>query len=215
MTQPQDIKTTDTGTTTLGIKCSDGVILGADNRTTMGNFVAGKDKQKVRPINDYIGFTWAGAVGDAQMLERTIKANVALYETQRNKRIKLRSLTTFLANIFQERSYFPYWVQTIIGGYDSEPRLIDIDAIGGYKEFTDFTVSGSGSMMAIGVLEAEYTKEKTMKENELLALRAIHAAIERDIYSGNGVDLLFIDKHKSELKHYTLDEVKQIIGAKK
>ena len=70
-------------------------------------------------------------------------------------------------------------------------------------------------MMAIGVLEAEYTKEKTMKENELLALRAIHAAIERDIYSGNGVDLLFIDKHKSELKHYTLDEVKQIIGAKK
>ena len=208
MTQPK-AETKDTGTTTLGLVCSDGVILAADNRTTMGNLIAKKDKQKVRPLTDYMGMTMAGSVGDAQMLERMLKTNISIYEIQRKKRITVEAITTFLANTLQERSYFPYWVQILIGGYDNKPTLFDCDPVGGYSEQKDYAISGSGSVFAVGVLEDKYKPNKTMKENEELALRAIHAAIERDTYSGNGADILFIGKDKSELKHYTLEEIKK------
>ena len=60
------------GTTTVGVVCSDGVILGADTRATMGYFIASKEADKVLPIQDHLAMTIAGGVGDAQTLNRLL-----------------------------------------------------------------------------------------------------------------------------------------------
>ena len=40
------------GTTTIGVVCTDGVILASDTRVTMGNFVAHKKGKKIYNINN-------------------------------------------------------------------------------------------------------------------------------------------------------------------
>jgi 20S proteasome alpha/beta subunit len=71
MASDQQLKT---GTTTIGLVNKEGVVLASERRATMGNFIAHKDVQKVYMIDDNLGLTTAGLVGDAQLLARYVKA---------------------------------------------------------------------------------------------------------------------------------------------
>ena len=62
-----------TGTTTLGIVCKEGIVLGADKKVTMGNIISQKAFDKVEILNEYMALTIAGLVSDAQLLTRLIK----------------------------------------------------------------------------------------------------------------------------------------------
>ena len=76
-----------TGTTTIGVVCSDGVILTADKRASMGYLVANKHVMKIVPITDKIAMTTAGLVGDAQMLAKFLRAEMTLYEVRRQREL--------------------------------------------------------------------------------------------------------------------------------
>jgi len=181
------------GTTTVGILCEDGVILASEKRATMGNLIANKNADKVLKIQDHIGMTIAGLVGDAQVLARIMRVQTALYETERNKPISLEAAATLFSNVLLQQRYFPYWVQILFGGYDSKPRLYSLDASGAVLE-EKYVSSGSGSPTAYGVLEDSFVEGKMIKDNLPIAVRAIRAAMERDSFSGNGVTIAIIDK---------------------
>ncbi len=181
------------GTTTVGLLCSDGVILASEKRASMGGLVANKEADKVLKIQDHLGITIAGSVGDAQTIARIMKAQTSLYEIQRGRKITIEGAGTLLANILQGSKYFPYWIQLLMGGYDSKPRLYSLDLTGSLME-EKFVSTGSGSPIAYGVLEDKYKENKTVKDNLPIAVRAISSALERDIYSGNGFNVAVIDK---------------------
>jgi len=181
------------GTTTVGLLCSDGVILASEKRASMGGLVANKEADKVLKIQEHLGITIAGSVGDAQTIGRIMKAQASLYEIQRGRKITVEGAGTLLANILQGSKYFPYWIQLLMGGYDSKPRLYSLDLTGSLME-EKFVSTGSGSPIAYGVLEDKYKENKTVKENLPIAVKAIKSALERDIYSGNGLNIAVIDK---------------------
>src|SRR2546426_12441699 len=56
----------ETGTTTLGLVCKDGVVLAADRRATAGTLIAHKRTKKVYRLDDNIGLTTAGVGGGLQ-----------------------------------------------------------------------------------------------------------------------------------------------------
>jgi len=62
------------GTTTVAIVCKDAVVLATDRRASMGYLVAHKNVKKVYKLDDYIGATVAGSVGDIQSLIGSLKA---------------------------------------------------------------------------------------------------------------------------------------------
>lgn len=182
-----------TGTTTVGILCKDGAVIAAEKKATMGYLVASKETEKILPLSDYIVMTTAGASGDAQTLARYMRAEIKLFEIQNGRRISVKGAATLLANILQSSKYFPYYVQLIIAGYDEKPRIFSLDAIGGMEEEKKFFATGSGSPIALGVLEDGYKENITTKEARDLAIRAIKAAVERDIASGGkGIDIAII-----------------------
>lgn len=53
----------------------------------------------------------------------------------------------------------------------------------------EFASSGSGSPIAYGVLESIYQKEMTNEQAKEIATKAVAAAMERDLGSGNGIDI--------------------------
>lgn len=180
------------GTTTLGMVCKDGVVLAAERRAIMGTLIAHKTTKKVFKLDDNLGLTTAGLVGDLQLLARYITAEVELYKLKRNVPMPVRSCATLLANILSGRRYFPYWVQLVVGGVDEEGNHVySLDMAGGSIP-DKYVTTGSGSPLVYGVLEDHYKDDISMDDGINLAIRALTAAMKRDAASGDGVDVVSI-----------------------
>lgn len=199
------------GTTTVGLVCKDAVVLGAERKSTMGYLVASKRAKKILQIDEKMGMTTAGLVGDAQALERLMKAELKLYKLKEEKPASVRTAATLIANILYSRRFFPYYVQLMIGGFDNKPRLYSFDASGSLQEEKEFFSTGSGSPIALGVLEEKFKKDMKVDEAKKVVAKAIKSATERDIASGgSGIDIVVIDKtgyHK-----ISEDEIKKLLN---
>jgi proteasome beta subunit len=185
-----------TGTTTIGIVHKDGVILASEHRATMGNIIAHKEVQKVFKIDDNMGLTTAGLVGDAQVLARYMKAEVELYKLKRMAPMTVKAGATLMSNILRRGggSQGFYYVGLIIGGYDREGgHIYSIDAAGGCIE-DNYVSVGSGSLFAYGVLEDHYAKGLSLDDAINLAIRALNASMKRDSASGDGMAIITITK---------------------
>ncbi|MFH1770388.1 MAG: proteasome subunit beta [archaeon] len=190
--------TLETGTTTVGVVCKDCIVLGADKRATAGHFIASKDVEKVVPINDYMAITTAGTVSDIQLMLKLIKAELKLKEIRTNNKPSVKEGANLLAGMvysnIRKMSMIPGISHFIFGGYDSEKHLFDIYPDGSIANIKDFVSSGSGSVMAYGVLESSYKKDMSEEEGINIILKSLNAAIQRDSASGEGVDIYVINK---------------------
>ncbi len=188
------MKVVKTGTTTLGIVCKDGVVMGADMRATMGNLISHKETQKLFKIDDHMALTIAGLVGDAQVLARWLTAEVELYKVKRGSDMSIKAASTLLANIMNQRKFAPFYVQLVIGGVDLDgAHIYSLDSAGGSIP-DKFVSTGSGSVFVYGVLEDHFKEDLTIEQGLDLAVRAIAAAMKRDSASGDGMSVCAITK---------------------
>jgi proteasome beta subunit len=182
------------GATTLGVVCADGVILASEKRVTYGNFVMSKGGKKVFKITKQIGVACAGLVGDMQILTREVEAQANLFSMEVGRPISVRAASKLMANILFNRRYAPLITQTIVGGLDDEgASLYVLDVLGSLIPDKYATV-GSGTEIAMGVLEEGYKEGMRVEEAKALVTRAIKSAISRDAMSGDGIDFLIITK---------------------
>ncbi len=185
------------GTTTVGITFNGGVVIAADKRATMGTFIASKEVEKVFQIDERTAMTIAGGVGDAQNLVRVMRAELDLYRFSNGHPMPVQAAATLLANILQGNKYFPYMVQLIVAGYDESAKLYDLDPFGGLME-ERYTSTGSGSVVAYGMLDEHFKDNLSEEEAVKLAIKSVYAAMKRDNATGEGVDVIVINKSKTE-----------------
>ena len=200
-----------TGTTTVGLSCKDAAIIAADKKSTLGYLVGSKETEKIMQLDEHCAMTIAGMSGDAQALARYMRAELKLFELQSNRKMPIGSVTSLLSNILQGNKFYPYYVQLIVAGYDDVgPGLFSLDPVGGSEEEKKFFSTGSGSPIALGVLEDGYREGMSADEGVKLALRAIKAAVERDIASGGmGVDVAVITKEGVKITTYPFAKLRQ------
>ena len=182
------------GATTVGVVCKDGVILAAEKRVSYGFFIASKGGKKVFPITETIGAACAGLVSDMQVLARDVAANANLFRMDVGRKISVRAAAKLMSNILFNRRMAPLITQTIVGGVDDEgSSLWVLDVLGSVLP-DDYAVVGSGTEIAIAVIEESYRKDMAIAEAKDLVTRAIKSAISRDAMSGDGIDFLIITK---------------------
>ncbi len=197
-----------TGTTTIGMVCKDGVVMAAEKKSTLGYLIASKESEKILPVEDHVAMTIAGASGDAQTLARYMRAELKLFAIQNGRKISVKGAASLLSNILQGSKYYPYYVQLIIAGFDTKPAVFSLDAIGSVEEEKRFFATGSGSPMALGVLEDGYREGMSTEEGGKLALRAIKSAIERDIGSGGrAIDVAVINKDGIKITRNDIEKI--------
>jgi proteasome beta subunit len=188
----EDVKKT--GTTTLGMVCKDGVVIATEKRATMGTLIAHKNTQKLYKIDEHLALATAGLVGDLQVLARYLNAEANLYRLKREARMPVKSAATLMSNILNQRKFYPYYVQLVLGGYDSTGgHVYSLDAAGGAIP-DKYTSAGSGSPYVFGVLEDNYRDDMTASEGVDLAVRAITAAMNRDSASGGMINVAVINE---------------------
>ncbi len=175
-----------TGTTTVGITTEDGVVIATDRRASLGGrFVSNKNVQKVEQIHETAALTLVGSVGGAQSFIRTLRSEADLYEVRRGEPMSMDALATLAGNFARGGPFFA--INPILGGVDEEgSHVFSIDPAGGVLE-DDYTVTGSGTMVATGTIEGQYDPEMSVEDARALAISAVEAAAERDTGSGNGV----------------------------
>jgi len=200
-----------TGTTTVGIVCTDGVVLAADKRATAGNLIVDKRAEKVHVISEDVAVTIAGTVSDAQLLIKLIRAELKLKEVRTNKRSTMKESANLLGGLLyssiRRMSMIPSIAHFLMAGKDHlGTHLYDLFPDGSVTKIKDFISSGSGSVIAYGVLESQYDPEITIEEGIKLITKAVNAALQRDSASGNGLDVITITNE--EIKRVVRKEIK-------
>jgi len=182
------------GATTVGVVCQDGVILASEKRVSYGYLVVSKGGKKVFKITDSIGAACAGLVSDMQILLREVEAYAQLFSLDVGRPISVRSAAKLMSNLLFERRLAPLITQTIVSGVDEEGASLYVLDILGSVIPDKYAVVGSGTEIAMGVIEEGYKEDLTVEEAKDLVVRAIKSAISRDIMSGDGIDFLLITK---------------------
>jgi proteasome beta subunit len=188
-------------TSLVAIKCTDGIVMGADRRATAGTLVAKKTETKLEKINDYLVVSWTGGVSDAQLSAKLLSAELRLKELKTKSRPSIKEAANLIGNMLyrsiRSPSMIPYQVGLLAGGVneDGSTELYTISPDGVVWDVKDYDANfSSGMPYILGLLERQYKSDITVKEAIELAKEALKSAMERDTGSGNGIDVFTVTK---------------------
>ena len=140
-----------------------------------------------------VGAACAGLVADMQILslQITALAKIRLMETRQD--VPPNTVAKMMSNLMYERRFFPLLTQVIVGGVVDKPEIYTLDPLGSVLP-DDYAAVGTGAEMALGILDQQYKKEIQEIDAINLAVKSIRSAINRDSASGEGIDVLVINK---------------------
>jgi proteasome beta subunit len=161
----------------------------------MGFYVAHKFGKKVYQIDDHLGMTIAGTVADAQKVVDILTANAKLYKINLNRPMPVSAAARLVANLLFSARYMPLATQVLVGGVDDTgPHVYNLDPYGSLTEEKSVS-TGSGSPIAYGILEDQYHEGMSIAELLPIIVKAVNAAMKRDVASGNSYNITVIDKN--------------------
>ena len=190
-------KTVRQGTSALGLVCKDGLLLVADKRI-LEKFIVPQSIEKVYQIDEHIGATASGILSDGRILIERAQLLCQQHRVVYDSPIDTHSLVKEICDIKQMYTQVggarPFGVAILFGGVDNQtPRLFVTDPTGIYFEYKA-TAIGESETEIKEILYKRYRDTITIDEGIKLAAKSINAAVQRDIASGNGIDIVTITK---------------------
>ena len=169
------------GTTAVGIKAKDGVVLIVDKRVS-SKLLEASSIEKIFKIDEHIGVASSGLVGDARALVDRARIECQINRVSYDEPIEVEALAKKLCDHMQTLTQYggirPYGTALLIAGVsDGECRLFETDPSGTLLEYKA-TGIGIGRPAAMKVFEEEYNPESEVKDVILLGLKALHSATE-------------------------------------
>ena len=186
------------GATAVGITYHEGVVFASERRIAYGNFLVSKSTKKTFQITPKVGAACAGLVADMQILSLQISALAKIRKMEIKREIPPNSIAKMMSNMMYERRFFPLLTQVIVGGIIEKPAIYTLDPLGSVLP-DEYAAVGTGAEMALGVLDPQFKANMAEQEAKELAVKSIRSASLRDSFSGDGIDILVIDKNTSKM----------------
>ena len=201
------------GTTSIGVKCSEGIVLAVDKRTT-SKLVEASSIEKIFKIDEHIGAATSGLVADARALVERARVEAQVNKITYSEPIRVTSLSKKLCDMLQlytqNGGVRPFGSALIIGGiYNGECKLFETDPSGALIEYKA-TAIGSGRSAAMEIFEEKYEDDLTLDGAIALALTAISQATDHDTTSNN-VEIAVIKIEDEKYVKLSQDEVQKYI----
>jgi 20S proteasome subunit beta 6 len=219
--QPYEIN----GGTVIGVSGKDFAILACDSRLSRGYSILSRDVPKYTRLTDKCVIATAGMSADKDALHKMLQARMTMYEHQHRKQMSTTAIAQMLSNTLYYRRFFPYYTFNLLAGLDDEGRgcIFSYDAIGSYERVF-YSANGSGQSLTMPVLDNQVglhnqTNREAPKQvpgivpiredlelDEALELvkDAFTSAGERDIYTGDHVDVSIITADGSKVQRFEL-----------
>lgn len=199
-------------TSIVGIVCKEGVVLGADRRGTVGTTIYSKNEPKIVKVNDYIVVAGTGVASDINLSQRVISAELKLKELKTKTRPSVKECANLLGMLTYRNIRTPSMIMNVVGmlvagvDEDGSTELFTVEPAGGVYPVKDYDANfSSGMPYILGLLERQYKKELSIKEGIELAKECIKSSTQRDVGSGNGIDVFAITK--DGIKHAVSEEI--------
>jgi proteasome beta subunit len=200
------------GTTTVGLICNDGIVLAADSRATLGDFIGSDAAIKLYKIDDNLGVLFAGVAGYAEYVVKLLRVQSEMYKMQEGHSLSPSAAASLLGFILRESVSEMGYAFLIVGGLNrGEPELISLDAIGSAQKEGKYTSIGSGMASALGYLDTTYAGSMTTSEGIKHAVKALQAAMKRSSATGGAMRIATITK--KGFKEYSKEEVDKLLKA--
>ncbi|KAI3402562.1 PRE3 [Candida oxycetoniae] len=196
------------GTSIMAVTFKDGVILGADSRTTTGSYIANRVTDKLTQIHDTIYCCRSGSAADTQAVADMVKYYLQIYSSQLPYGQK--PTTNIAANVFQEICYNNKDALTagiICAGYDDKyGGSVYSIPIGGSVHKQDYAIAGSGSTFIYGWCNENYKPKMDKQETIEFIKTALAEAIKWDGSSGGVIRMVILTKTGIERLIFYPDE---------
>jgi len=182
-----------TGTTIMAVMYNGGVVLGADTRTSTGDYVANRASRKISKVHDKIFVCRCGSAADTQALT----GFVINYLTQHAVELGEQPTVNTAANLFKKIAYENkdnLMAGLLIAGYD-EKRGGQVYSIplGGTMHKVDYACDGSGSGYISGLIDELYRPGMTKDEALAFVRKCVSHAMARDGSSGGCIRTLVVN----------------------
>jgi len=177
----------------------DGVVLGADTRSTAGTTVADKNCEKIHYIAPNIYCCGAGTAADTENVTGMISSQLELhrYSSGRESRV-ITAMTLLKSHLFKYQGHVS--AALVLGGVDFKgPHLFTIYPHGS-TDSLPYATMGSGSLNAMAVFEAGYKDDMSLADAVELVTRAIRSGVYNDLGSGSNIDICVITKDGVDYK---------------
>lgn len=200
------------GTTSLGIRYKDGVVLSVDKRIT-SKLVEAKSIEKIFQIDDNIGAATSGLVADARVLVDRARveaqSNRITYNEPIDMEILAKKICDFKQLYTQHGGVRPFGIALLIAGVNDKPRLFETDPSGALIEYYS-TAIGAGRSTAMEIFEEHYRQDMSKEEAINLALKVMGEVTEGRM-DETTVEIAVIEMSTHEFRKLGAAEVKNHI----
>jgi len=171
------------GSTAIGIKFKDGVVLIAEKRFP-SKLVEGHSIEKIFRIDDHIGCATSGIVADARVLVDYARVVAQIERVTYGERITVEALVKKVADLVQQYTQFggvrPFGTSLLIAGVDDTGvYLYESDPSGTIMGYRAWAI-GRGKDDVVEMLEKEYKDDMSEEEAILLGFRTLNKVLQEE-----------------------------------
>ena len=200
------------GTTTVGVKFKDGVVLIVDKRLS-SKLIEPESIEKIFKIDSHIGCATSGLVADARALVDRARIECQVNAFNYSEDLAVESLVKKICDFKQSYTQYggvrPFGTAMLMAGIDaSGPHLYETDPSGAMMAYKAGGI-GAGRNEVMEVFEKDFKDNMTQNQAVNLGLKALSAANENNLKS-EVVEIAIINPEK-EFHTLSSEEVGKVV----
>ena len=202
------------GTTAVGVKAKDGVVLLVDKRIT-SRLIEAESIEKIFQIDDHIGAATSGLVADARALVDRSRVESQVNRVSYDEPIGVEVLAKKICDHKQTYTQYggvrPYGTALLIAGVDDHSaRLFETDPSGALLEYKA-TAIGAGRNAVVEVFEKDYDGNMDIESAIILGFDALYNAAEGKL-DAETLEVGTVTLEHKQFKKLTSEEVESYVA---
>jgi len=188
------------GTTTVGLKFKDGVVLIVDKRIA-SRLMEPKSIEKIFQIDGHIGCATSGLVADARILVDQARVIAQINKITYDENIGVEDLVKRICDYKQNYTQYggvrPFGTALLVAGVDDlGEHLFETDPSGALVSYKAGSI-GAGRNMVMEVFEENYQEGMSQDEAVILGLKALKKATEEEKLNPKAVEIGLVKRGES------------------
>ncbi|CCD23902.1 proteasome core particle subunit beta 1 NDAI_0C02420 [Naumovozyma dairenensis CBS 421] len=198
------------GTSIMAVTFKDGVILGADSRTTTGAYIANRVTDKLTKVHDKIWCCRSGSAADTQAVADIVQYHLDIYSTQFGTPSTKTAASVFKTLCYENKDNLTAGI--IVAGFDDATNKGEVYSVplGGSIHKQKYAIAGSGSTFIYGYCDKNFKDDMTKDETVHFIKHSLSQAIKWDGSSGGVIRMVVLTSEGVERLIFYPDEYENL-----